>query len=445
MPSSITPFKTTVLLCLLISLTQVHAAQWDIIHAGKLLAVPGEAVTAKQSVILKDGKVYGIKSGYIDAEDLALDSSDSLDIHDLKNHFVMPGFIDGHVHLTLALAPGAALSWVQMSDADTAMLGAKHARDTLMAGFTSVRDVGAWTDDAIFAVRDGINAGYIVGPRTFVAGNPIAINGGHGDFTHSFKEPVADVLRTSGVCDGVAQCRKAVRDQIRRKADHIKLTATAGVLSDSNAGLEQQFFEDELTAIMDTAKLMGRRVTAHAHGAGGINAALKAGANTIEHGTFLNDESIRLFIANDAYLSPTLSAFEAGRSLLNDPNSYLTDNQRVKAQQAMTAANTFVKKAHEAGVNIALSTDAGVGLHGDNAKEFELLVKYGGMTPMEAIIAGTLSGADNIGKLDELGSLETGKWGDIVAVEGNPLDDITLLQNVSFVMKEGVVYKYSTE
>lgn len=435
-------FKVTALLCLFTSLTHVHAAEWDIIHAGILLAVPGEEVTAQQSVILKDGKVHGIENGYVDADDLTIDSSDSIEIHDLKNQFVMPGFIDGHVHLTLALAPGAALSWVQMSDADTAMLGAKHARDTLMAGFTSVRDVGAFTDDAIFAVRDGINAGYIVGPRTFVAGNIIAINGGHGDFTHSFKESVADVMRTSGVCDGVAECRKAVRDQIRRKADHIKLTATAGVMSDSNAGLEQQFFEDELSAIIDTATLMGRRVAAHAHGAEGINAALKAGADTIEHGTFLNDESIRLFVENNAYLSPTLSAFETGRSLLNDPNSYLTDNQRAKAEQAVIAADTYVKKAHEAGVNIALSTDAGVGPHGDNAKEFELLVKYGGMTPMEAIIAGTLSGADNIGKLDELGSIEAGKWGDIVAVNGNPLDDITILQNVSFVMKEGVVHKH---
>lgn len=440
-----TPFKITALLCLLISVTQVHAAQWDIIHAGKLLAIPGEAVAENQSIILKDGKVYGIKSGYIDAEDLTLDNSDSLEIHNLKSHFVMPGFIDGHVHLTLAFGPGTALSWVQMSDADTAMLGAKHARDTLMAGFTSVRDMGALTDDAIFAVRDGINAGYIIGPRTFVAGNPIAINGGHGDLTHSYKESVANVLRTSGVCDGVAQCRKAVRDQIRRKADHIKLTATAGVMSDSNAGLEQQFFEDELSAIIDTAKLMGRRVAAHAHGAEGINAALRAGANTIEHGTFLNEESIRLFIENDAYLSPTLSAFQSLETSINNPNSFLTINQRVKAQQAMTVVKTFVSKAHDAGVNIALSTDAGVGPHGANGIEFRLLVEYGGMTPMEAIIAGTLSGADNIGKLDELGSLESGKWGDIVAVNGNPLKDITILQNVSFVMKEGVVYKHSTD
>lgn len=434
-------FKITTFLCLLASLTQVHAAEWDIIHAGKLLAVPGKKVTQSQSVVLKDGKVFSIKSGYIDKGDLPFEQGDSLEIHDLKQQFVMPGFIDGHVHLTLFIQPNERVNWVNMSDADTAIRGAKYAKDTLMAGFTAVRDMGAFTDDAIFAIRDGINQGFIEGPRTFVAGHFIAINGGHGDITHSFNEPIANVMRTSGVCDGVAECRKAVREQIRRKADHIKLTATAGVLSDSTAGLEQQFFDDELQAIVESAHMMGRKVAAHAHGAEGINAALRAGVDAIEHGTFLNDESIALFKKNGAYLSPTLSPFQALEPSLKDPNSFLTDSQRTKAQHAMTVVKTFVAKAHKAGVNIALSTDAGVGPHGENAKEFELLVKYGGMTPMEAIVAGTLKGADNIGKLDELGSLEAGKWGDIVAVDGNPLDDITILQNVSFVMKGGKVFK----
>ncbi len=420
---------------------QSYAAEWDIIHAGKLLAVPGEKVTSKQSVILKDGKVFDVRNGYIKSSALDLTNDDSVDVHNLQDSFVMPGFIDGHVHLTLYMQPGEALSWVQMSDADTAIKGAKYARDTLMAGFTTVRDMGAFTDDAIFAIRDGINAGYIEGPRTFVAGNTIAINGGHGDITHSYKESVADAMRTSGVCDGVAECRKAVRDQIRRKADHIKLTATAGVLSDSNAGLEQQFFNDELQAIIDTSHLMGRRVAAHAHGAEGINAALRAGVDTIEHGTFLNDESINLFLKTGAYLSPTLSTFPAIEPLLDDENSFLTPNQRTKAEQAIKVMNSFVKKAHQAGVNIALSTDAGVGAHGTNGKEFELLVELGGMSSMEAIKTGTLNGADNIGKVDELGSLEAGKWGDVVAVKGDPLKDISLLQNVSFVMKAGTVYK----
>ena len=357
---------------------------------------------------------------------------------------MLPGFIDGHVHLTLYFTPQERINWVNMSDADIAVRGAKFAKDTLMAGFTSVRDMGSFTEDAVFAIRDGINQGYIIGPRTFVSGHLITINGGHGDITHSFNPAVSNALRTSGICDGVAECRKAVREQIRRKADHVKLTATAGVLSDSAAGLEQQFFDNELQAIVDTAHLMGRKVAAHAHGAEGINAALRAGVNTIEHGTFLNDESIRLFKSTGAYLSPTISAYLPFVKAIDDPNSFLTQAQREKAKRAMDVMNTFVRKAHKAGVNIALSTDAGVGPHGANGIEFRLLVENGGMTPMEAIKAGTINGADNIGKLDELGSLEAGKWGDIVAVNGNPLDDITILQNVSFVMKEGVVYKHIT-
>ena len=434
-------FKFGTLLCLLAGLTQTHASEWDILHAGKLLAVPGESVTESQSVVLKDGKVFSIEDGYIDGSALQIEEGDSLDVHNLKQQFVLPGFIDGHVHLTLLFQPNERVNWVNMSHADSAIRGAKYAKDTLMAGFTSVRDMGAFTGDAIYAIRDGINHGYIEGPRVFVSGHPIAINGGHGDITHSFNEPIAKAMRTSGVCDGVAECRKAVREQVRQKADHIKLTATAGVMSDSNAGLEQQFFDDELQAIVQSAHLLGRKVAAHAHGSEGINAVLKAGANSIEHGTFLNDESIALFKKNDAYLSPTMSAFLPLITLVNSPNSYLTPAQHEKAESAVKFFDIYVRKAHEAGVKIALSTDAGVGKHGINGKEFSLLVKHGGMTPMEAIVAGTINGADNLGRLDELGSLEEGKWGDIVAVDGNPLADISILENVSFVMKEGVVHK----
>ncbi|MDY6927336.1 MAG: amidohydrolase family protein [Pseudomonadota bacterium] len=437
-------FKIVILLCLFTNVTQVNAAEWDIIHAGTLLAVPGEAATTKQSVILKDCKIFDVQDGFINSASLPINDDDSIHIHDLRDEFVLPGFIDGHVHLTLYFTPQERINWVNMSDADIAVRGAKFAKDTLMAGFTSVRDMGSFTEDAVFAIRDGINQGFIIGPRTFVSGHLITINGGHGDITHSFNPAVSNALRTSGICDGVAECRKAVREQIRRKADHVKLTATAGVLSDSAAGLEQQFFDDELQAIVDTAHLMGRKVAAHAHGAEGINAALRAGVNTIKHGTFLNDESIRLFKSTGAYLSPTISAYLPFVKAIDDPNSFLTQAQREKAKRAMDVMNTFVRKAHKAGVNIALSTDAGVGPHGANGIEFRLLVENGGMTPMEAIKAGTINGADNIGKLDELGSLEAGKWGDIVAVNGNPLDDITILQNVSFVMKEGVVYKHIT-
>jgi imidazolonepropionase-like amidohydrolase len=437
-------FNTILCLAILVFPTLSYADQWDIIHAGELLAVPGEKVKSNYSIILKNGRVHKLENGFISENLISLKQSDTLEIHDLKDQFVMPGFIDGHVHFTVYMQRNESLNWVQMSDADIAIRGAKYAKDTLLAGFTTVRDMGAFSGDSIFAIRDGINNGNIIGPRTYVAGHTISINGGHGDITHSYKPSVADVLRTSGICDGVGECRKKVREQIRQKADHIKLTATAGVLSDTSAGLEQQFFDDELKAIVDTAHLMGVKVAAHAHGAKGINAALRAGVDTIEHGTFLDDESIKLFLETGAYLSPTLSAGASIEPLIQDPNSFLTPAQREKSEKAMTRMKQFVKEAHEAGVNIAFSTDAGVIPHGKNALEFKLLVEWGGLTPMEAIETATIHGAKNMGKFDELGSLDIGKWGDIVAVKGNPLNDISLLQNVSFVMKAGEVYKHST-
>lgn len=418
-----------------------YSAQWDLIHAGRLLAVPGESVTTEQSVILKEGKVHSIQAGYISPASVNITDADTLEVHNLKDHFVMPGFIDGHVHFTIFMQARESLNWVQMSDADIAIRGAKYARNTLLAGFTSVRDMGAFSGDSIYAIRDGINKGDIVGPRTYVAGHTISVNGGHGDITHSYKQSVADAIRTSGVCDGVGECRKVVREQIRRKADHIKLTATAGVLSDSAAGLEQQFFDDELKAVVDTSHLMGVKVAAHAHGAEGINAALRAGVDAIEHGTFLNDESIQLFLETGAYLSPTLSAAASIEPLLKNPNSFLTPAQREKSTLALTQAKRYVRDAHAAGVKVAFSTDAGVIEHGKNALEFELLVNWGGMTPMEAIKAATINGADNMGKLDELGSIEVGKWGDIVAVKADPLEDISVLKEMHFVMKAGEVYK----
>lgn len=434
-------FNLFLCVSLLILSAYSHADEWDLIHAGVLLAVPGEKEKSNYSVILKNGKVHRVEKGFTRPSTIALGRNDSLDVHDLKNQFVMPGFIDGHVHFTVYLQPNEPLNWTQMSDADIAIRGAKYAKDTLLAGFTTVRDMGAFSGDSIFAIRDGINNGSIIGPRTYVAGHTISVNGGHGDITHSFKRSVADALRTTGICDGVGECRKVVREQIRQKADHIKLTATAGVLSDSAAGLEQQFFDDELKAVVDTAHLMGVKVAAHAHGTEGINAALRAGVDAIEHGTFLNEESIELFLETGAYLSPTLSAFAAIEPLLNNPKSFLTPAQREKSEKAWVRAKQYVREAHAAGVNIVFSTDAGVIAHGKNALEFKLLVEWGGLTPMEAIKAATLHGANNIGRLDELGSLEMGKWGDIVAVTGNPLEDITLLQNVSFVMKAGEVYK----
>ncbi|PQA87972.1 metal-dependent hydrolase family protein [Hyphococcus luteus] len=417
-----------------------NAADYAVVHAGRLLAEPGGAVSENQTVIIKDGRVARVASGFLGADDINANADDAVSVHDLKSMFVMPGLIDGHVHITSENNPKGRLQRVEMSEADRAIAGAGFAKKTLMAGFTTVRDVGAGSSDAIFALRDGIARGDVAGPRIFAAGAVISVTGGHGDGTQGYRDDIAELLHSSGVCDGVGECRKAVREQVRRGADQIKLTATAGVLSNTAAGLEQQFFEDELKAIIDTAHSMGRKTTAHAHGVNGINAALRAGVDTIEHGTYLDNESIRLFRRNDAYLVPTILAGVTVAEWAEDPDTFLLPPQRAKAAEVGPKMLDMARRAHKGGVKIAFGTDSGVSKHGDNAREFALLVEAG-LTPMEAIRTATLAGADNLGKSDVLGSIAPGKYGDLVAVDGDPLTDITELEDIDFVMKEGVVYK----
>ncbi len=416
------------------------ASDITIVHAGRLLADPAGNVTSEKSVIIKDGVISAIADGYVSGESAGAVEGDEVSIHDLKSMMVLPGLIDSHVHITSENNPKGRLQTVQMSDPDRAITAAGFARKTLMAGFTTVRDVGARGGDAVFALRDGISRGDVIGPRVYSSGSTISVTGGHGDGTQGYRDDVAEILHSTGVCDGVGSCRNAVREQVRRGADHIKLTATAGVLSNTAAGLEQQFFEDELKAIMDTAHAMGRKVTAHAHGVQGINAALEAGVDSIEHGTYLDKDSIKLFKKHGAYLVPTLLAGATVAKWAEDPDSFLTPPQRAKAAEVGPRMLEMAQRALEGGVKIAFGTDTGVSAHGDNAKEFALLVEAG-MSPKEAIIAATLSSADNMGKADKLGSLEPGKWGDLIAVDGDPLTDITELEDVDFVMKGGIAYK----
>lgn len=427
-----------------ISLPTAMAADIAIVHAGRLLADPTGTVSTEQSVIIKDGRVTAILPGYVSASAAAnaaeATDDDVVTVHDLKDMFVMPGLIDSHVHITSENNPRGRLQTVQLSDADRAINGAGFARKTLMAGFTTVRDVGARGGDAIFALRDGIANGDVIGPRIYASGSTISVTGGHGDGTQGYRDEIAHLLHTTGVCDGVGDCRKAVREQVRRGADHIKLTATAGVLSNTAAGLEQQFFADELKAIMDSAHAMGRKVTAHAHGVNGINAALEAGVDSIEHGTYLDKDSVRLFKKTGAYLVPTLLAGATVVEWANDPNTFLTPPQRDKALKVGPQMNDMANRAYEAGVKIAFGTDSGVSRHGDNAKEFALLVSAG-MTPQKAIASATIMAADNLGKADMLGALKPGMMGDLVGVTGDPLSDITELEDIDFVMKEGIAYK----
>lgn len=417
-----------------------NASEIAIVHAGKLLAVPGTSVLLEQSVIIKDGRITAVIPGYVNASAAGATAEDNATLHDLKDMFVLPGLIDGHVHITSENNPRGRLQRVEMSEGDRAIAGAGFARKTLYAGFTTVRDVGAGPSDAIFALRDGIERGDVLGPRLFAAGSTISVTGGHGDGTQGYRDDIAHLLHSTGVCDGVGGCRHAVREQVRRGADHIKLTATAGVLSNTAAGLEQQFFADELKAIMDSSHAMGRRVTAHAHGVQGINAALEAGVDSIEHGTYLDNESIRLFKRNNAYLIPTLLAGATVVEWAEDPNSFLLPPQRAKAKQVGPKMHDMARRAIRGGVSIAFGTDSGVSRHGENAREFQLLVNAG-MTPMQAIVSATVTGAANLGKEDLFGSIEPGKFADIIAVEGDPLTDITQLEDVDFVMKEGVVVK----
>ena len=410
-----------------------------VVYAGRLMAVPGDLVKFKQSIIIRDGKIDAIKPGYIDASTIVDDPKDSLTLHDLKDMFVMPGLIDGHVHVTDELGPKTKLAIVERSDADTAMFGIRNAQLMLDAGFTTIRDLGARGDDAIFALRDAINMGFIDGPRIFAAGHTISPTGGHGQ-RHGYRDEVFDVIKYSSICDGVADCRRAVREQVRRSADQIKLVATGGVLSETAAGTGQQFFNDELKAIIDTSHALGRKVTAHAHGTDGINAALRAGVDSIEHATFADKESFRLFRQTGAYLVPTLLAGVSVTEISNDSNSFFPASVRHKALQVGPRMIENVRRAHQAGVKIAFGTDSYVSNHGLNAREFGLLVAAG-LTPLEAIKTATVNGADNLGKSKILGSLEVGKYADLIAVDEDPSINISALRNVDFVMKEGKVFK----
>jgi imidazolonepropionase-like amidohydrolase len=413
------------------ALSGVACAETVFVQAGKLLADPatGKVETAK-TVVLENGKVTRIVDGYV--------SEPGGRVVDLKDSFVLPGLIDSHVHLTGQQGPSSQLDEVTQSSATQAMVGAGYARKTLMAGFTTVADLGA-ENQAIFALRDGIKRGDVPGPRIIAAGSAVSIHGGHGD-VNGFSDEVMHVLRPTSVCSGADDCRRAVREQVWHGANIIKITATGGVLSNTAAGLGQQFSDDELKAIVDAAHRMGRKVTAHAHGVDGINSFLRAGGDSIEHGTYLDGDSIALFKKNGAYLVPTLMAGDFVYRIASGPNNFLTPAQTAKALEAGPKMLAMARRAHDGGVKIAFGTDTGVSAHGDNAGEFALLVKAG-LTPLEAIQTATVNAADHFSLSSEIGSLAPGKSADLIAVKGDPLSDVTVLQHVTSVIKGGVVYK----
>jgi imidazolonepropionase-like amidohydrolase len=405
------------------------------VQAGKVLAVPGEAPRGQTTIVITDGKIVSLASGYQTPKDR------SVRVIDLRDSYVLPGLIDSHVHLTSDTGGIASqLEDVTLSPAAQGFNAWENGMKTLNAGFTTVRNLGDG-DGAVLALRDAINDGQVTGPRILDAGNSISGTSGHMDGSLGYRDELRDYFNAAGnTCNGAEDCRRAVRLQIARGADVIKFASTGGVNSRIGAGLGAQMFADEARAIVETAKLFGKKVSAHAHGADGIRLALEAGVDSIEHGTILDPETIDAFVASGAYYVPTLSTVNGYIERIEaNPDAYEPD-VRAKIEWRIGITGKSLEILYAQGVKIAFGTDAGVSKHGRNADEFELMVKFG-MPPADAIKAATVNAADLLGLSAEIGTLEPGKSADMIAVKGDPLKDVKVLKSVGFVMVRGDVAK----
>jgi imidazolonepropionase-like amidohydrolase len=412
---------------------QAAAEAVTIVHAGQLLDRPGQRVRGPSTLVIRGDRIAEVRDGHMPPPPGAK-------LVDLSGRFVLPGLIDSHVHLDSDAGGTAALVEGLTNNAPEITLRTlANAKKTLEAGFTTVRNMGDGSG-ATLAIRNAAARGEVMAPRIVDAGQPISTTSGHMDATLSLAEELHAAVPQENLCDGADACRRAVRLQVRRGADVIKIATTGGVNSRIGSGLGAQMFDDEAKAIVETARLYGKRVAVHAHGADGINMALTAGAASIEHGTMLDDESVRLFKRGGAYLVPTLSTVNGYlERLAADPNAYSAEVlPKIRWRIGITGKN--LEKAHPAGVKIAFGTDAGVSKHGRNADEFELLVRHG-MTPAAAIQAATTNAADLLGLGAEVGSLEPGKRADLIAVTGDPTRDVIVLKRVGFVMKDGRIAK----
>ena len=398
------------------------------IHAGRLIAVPGQAVRGPSTVIVDQGRIVAVQDGHV------APTEPNAAVVDLKDKTVLPGLIDSHVHLSSDRGGEQALLASVRDDHPLQAFEAQmNGMKTLRAGFTTVRNLG--DDGTTLALREAINRGWVQGPRIIDAAQSISTTGGHMDGRGSLNdEMVAHLPEPENLCDSVESCRKVVRRQIDRGADVIKFATTGGV--NSGTGLATRMYEDEAKALVDTAHAYGRKVAVHAHGADGIKLAVRSGADSIEHGTVMDDEIIKLMKARGTYYVPTLSTVNGYlERLAKDPNAY-TGAVKQQIEWRIGITGQSLAKAYPAGVKIAYGTDAGVSKHGRNADEFELLVKFG-MPPMEAIKAATVNAADLLGLSSEIGTIEPGKSADIIAVVGDPLQDVRVLKKVDYVMVRG--------
>ncbi|MBI1406663.1 MAG: amidohydrolase family protein [Caulobacter sp.] len=406
-----------------------------LIYAGTLLDRPGQAPRKAATLVIRGETIEAVRDGYVDAA-----AYPGATVLDFRDRFVMPGMIDSHVHLDSDRAGVDGLvAGITESIPTHAYEAQVNARKTLLAGFTTVRNLGSG-DGVTLALRDAIAKGWVDGPRIIDAGSAISTSSGHMDGRLGLNDQFREAIDIDNVCDGPESCRRAVRMQVSRGVDVIKIATTGGVNSVLGAGVGQQMFDDEAKALIDTAHLYGKKVAVHAHGADGIKLALTYGADSIEHGTLMDEDAIKLFLKTGAYYVPTLSTVNGYKErLANNPDAY-TPAVRAKIEWRIGITGKSLKACYPRGVKIAFGTDAGVSKHGRNADEFELMVQYG-MTPMAAIQAATVNAADLLGLSDIVGSLEPGKQADIIAVSGDPLTDVRVLKSVGFVMKGGKIYK----
>jgi len=407
-----------------------------LIHAGRLVDGRADRAGGPATIVVADGRIIAVEPGL-----RAPGPGETL--IDLSGSTVLPGLMDMHTHVSQELGPDSYIDRFTLGAPQVTLQSTVYARRTLAAGFTTVRDLGD-SHNVSIALRDAIARGDVVGPRIFTSGKSIATTGGHADPTNGWAAHIAgDPGPREGVINGVAEARKAVRQRYKDGADLIKVTATGGVLSLAASGENPQFQQDELDAIVATARDYGFHVAAHAHGAEGMKRAVRAGVHSIEHGTYMDDEVIRLMKQHGTWYVPTIHAgrFVAEQSAVP---GYFPDIVRPKAAAIGPQIQDTFTRAHRAGVKIVFGTDCGVGPHGDNAREFEYMVE-GGMSPIDAIRAATSVAAEFLGVADRLGAIEPGKLADIIAVEGDPLADISRMRAVHFVMKEGVVYRSAAE
>ncbi len=405
-----------------------------LVHAGRLIDGVSQGPRERVTIVIEDGRFVAVEEGFRAA-------GEGDEVIDLGSATVMPGLMDMHVHLTSQQS--GADSYVepfQFEDADYALRSTVFARTTLLAGFTTVRDLGERGAGTSISLRNAIARGWVIGPRIFAAGTSLATTGGHADRSNGRKRSLqGDPGPREGVVNSVEDGAKAVRQRYKEGSDLIKITATGGVLSPAKNSQNPQFTVAEVAAIVETARDYGMKVAAHAHGTEGIKRAILGGVASVEHGTLLDDEGMQMMIERGTYLVPTISAgnFVYEKAQIE---GYFPDIVQPKALEIGPEIKNMFKRAYAAGVPIAFGTDCGVCEHGTNGREFGFMVEQG-MPPIEAILSATVAAADLLGVSDVLGTVEPGKFADLVAVEGDPLSDIHLMEQVSFVMKDGVVYK----